>query len=112
MIILPRYTVLTLLLLLSFKSSKGQLTIDHAYHFTAGATVGLFVSNTSTKPFLVTLLSTTALGVGKEIVDRKNGKRFDYTDAGATVLGGLITASIVKLLKRKHEIHRLARAMP
>lgn len=110
MFTLLRYFIITILLLFNNKVSS-QVNIDHSYHFAAGATVGMFFANTSKKPLLSSLLASAALGVGKEIVDKKSGKHFDLSDVTATVLGGMTSAIIVKLLKRKHEIHRLARTM-
>lgn len=103
----PRYYVITIILILLINSkSKGQLNIDHGFHAMTGLTIGLFTANLDKKPFKMTVLASAGIGIGKELIDLRNGKRFDHTDAAMTVLGGLVGYGIIKLLNKVNEKHR------
>lgn len=77
-------------------------------HFAAGSVVGgtsAFVFKSPKKAINTSMFLSTLAGVGKELYDKRNGGKFDYSDVGATVLGSLMTTSVVLIvrdIKRRH----------
>lgn len=77
-------------------------------HFAAGSVVGgtsAFVFKSPKKAINTSIFLSTLAGVGKELYDKRNGGKFDYSDVGATVLGSLMTTSVVLIvrdIKRRH----------
>lgn len=72
------------------------LTADRGAHFSVGLSLGLGTSAVASmwlpgvNPQAAGLGVGVSAGLGKELVDLARGGRFDWVDAGATVLGALV----------------------
>lgn len=116
------YIRLMILLFVMFfcKISKAQdfSQKDKQLHFAAGATfgswcfvVGDFNKKSEWKPILYGIGGSTLAGAGKECYDKYSGGIFDTKDLAATVIGGVVSVSIIEGVraiikhKRSHKHH-------
>jgi hypothetical protein len=63
------------------------------------------------KPIIYGISGAAIIGVGKESYDYLSYGKFDYRDLGATILGGVISVSIitgVKAIIKGHKINKVA----
>lgn len=71
-------------------------------HFAVGSVIGgtsAFVFKTPKKAINTSLFVSTLAGVGKELYDKKSGGKFDTSDVGATVLGSVMTTSVILIVR-------------
>lgn len=88
---------------------------DKTLHFMAGGLAGYYgasleLSMTSNvHPYLTCVGSALIAGTAKELMDRPT-TGFDKKDLGATVLGGVLSGTIIYIIKRRHaKTKRLSR---
>lgn len=90
-----------------------QLSNDKIQHFIAGNLAGYygasleFATTNKVHPYLVCIGSAILAGTAKELMDIPT-TGFDKKDLGATIAGGVVSGTIIYLIKRR-KIKRLYR---
>jgi hypothetical protein len=80
---------------------------DKASHFIAGGLAGYYGASlelsmtNNVHPYLVCIGSATLAGTAKELMDRQT-TGFDRKDLGATIAGGILSGTIIYLVKRRY----------
>ena len=104
------------LFLLSFficHSLSGQiLSNDKTTHFIAGGLAGYYGASlelsltNNVHPYLVCIGSATLAGTAKELMDQQT-TGFDKKDLGATIIGGVLSGTIIYIVKRRYVKKRI-----
>lgn len=87
-------------------SSFGQVN-DKTSHFIAGGLAGYYGSSlelsltNNVHPYLTCIASATLAGTAKELMDRQT-TGFDKKDLGATIAGGVLSGTIIYIIKRRY----------
>lgn len=82
--------ILAILMGLNSTAHAGELGVDKAWHFVAGAGIQGFVQDGLGAGATAGFAASTAMAVGKEAFDKKvSGGRFDPYDALATMAGAI-----------------------
>ena len=109
--------VLLLLLTVSVKCYSQRLFLDdknrnYGPHFIGGFVIGTSVGvihQTPKTAFWSALVSGAGAGVVKEISDRYQDKPFSYEDIILTTAGAVVSAFVVRELKRKKYLRKFYR---
>lgn len=92
----------TIVFVFSLIALKGISQERLGAHFAVGSVIGGttgLIFKSPKKAINTSLLLSTTAGVGKEIYDKSKGGTFSVSDVGATVLGSLMTTSVVLIFK-------------
>lgn len=90
-----------------------QIPKDKQLHFGVGLAISTITNVTiysvkkdRKKAFWVGVGMSILAGVGKEIYDKKQGKKFDVADIGYTVAGGVISSLTINLFNKNGKYKR------
>lgn len=103
-----RLFLLSALSFLICHSLSGQiLSNDKTSHFIAGGLAGYYGASlelsltNNVHPYLTCIGSATLAGTAKELMDRQT-TGFDRKDLGATIAGGILSGTIIYIVKRRY----------
>jgi len=81
--------------------------IDKLQHFGAGSLAGYYgaslelATTNNVHPYLICIGSATIAGTAKELMDLQT-TGFDKKDLVATIAGGVLSGTIIYIIKRRH----------
>lgn len=80
---------------------------DKLQHFGAGSLAGYYgaslelATTNNVHPYIICIGSATLAGTAKELMDRQT-TGFDKKDLAATIAGGVLSGTIIYIIKRRH----------